>query len=295
MWRHLDCSATRRRPPPERQLRSCFGTNLTFWRQHAQRCRVGFKHHLVEPRWYFRGDRPQSDHRSGHLRLHHDGHFGWHSPISAQPPGTVLVWCVNRAWGGDRRRFRSTRRPRRQRGAAGQVLTSNGAAADPSFQTLAVGSGTVVASPQFQVPYYASGPGSIASVQGHPGITATAAGSLTINRAAGLPAAAANATPVLWSVGNTGETPTVLVDGIGFAFSLGAAASQRHRHDTGSHCRQRCARPDGGARLLYRSIVRLRRLAATHACNLSRCKTSHRYRAGHADRIADHARWTRTR
>jgi hypothetical protein len=65
-------------------------------------------------------------------------------------------------------------------GTANQVLTSNGAGADPTWQTTTAGSGTVVASPQFQLPYYGS-VGSVASVQGHPAMSVTAAGALTIN------------------------------------------------------------------------------------------------------------------
>jgi hypothetical protein len=65
-------------------------------------------------------------------------------------------------------------------GTTGYVLTSTGLTSNPSWQATTAGSGTVVASPQFQLPYYGS-VGSIASVQGHPAMSVTAAGALTIN------------------------------------------------------------------------------------------------------------------
>jgi hypothetical protein len=75
------------------------------------------------------------------------------------------------------------------------------------------GSSGVVASLQFQLPYYATA-GSVASVQGHPALTTTTGGSLMINRnPAALPAALG--TTGLWVRFNdisTDTNPTVLLD-----------------------------------------------------------------------------------
>jgi hypothetical protein len=77
------------------------------------------------------------------------------------------------------------------------------------------GSGTVVASPQFQLPYYASA-GTTASVAGNSAMTVTAAGSMTINRTGlALPPALSGGVPVLWGVGIANEIPTLLLDAFG--------------------------------------------------------------------------------
>jgi hypothetical protein len=62
-------------------------------------------------------------------------------------------------------------------------------------------------------------------------ISGSAPGALTINRGATLPAAPALATPVLWGLGNTNETPSVVLDAYGvypvviFRAARGTAAS----------------------------------------------------------------------
>jgi hypothetical protein len=86
---------------------------------------------------------------------------------------------------------------------------------DGSWQTPTPSGGGVVASPQFQIPYYPTATPT-ASVQGHPAITTTTGGSLTINRSgAGAPVPPAGLGLVVQAVGATGEATTFLLDAVG--------------------------------------------------------------------------------
>jgi len=135
-------------------------------------------------------------------------------------------------------------------GSSGQVLTSNGASADPTFQNVA-GTGTVNSGTQFQLAYYATSTNAVS------GLTLITANRALISDANGLPVASATtATELGFVSGVTSAIQTQLNAKAGLAspvftgqvqFAPGSAATPSWAFstdtNTGSH--------SGGADLLY--------------------------------------------